>query len=47
LDGRPVIRYRSPPMSAYLTLKPMPAAAGHSWVGVRTFAITNDQPRGR
>ena len=29
-------------------LKPMPAAAGHSWVGARPFAIdlTNDQPRG-
>jgi hypothetical protein len=32
----------------YLSLKPMPAAAGHSWVGARPFAIatTNDQPRG-
>jgi hypothetical protein len=32
----------------YLTLEKMPAAAGHSWVGARTFAIasTNDQPRG-
>jgi hypothetical protein len=30
-------------------LKPMPAAAGHSWVEARTIAIatTNDQPRGR
>jgi hypothetical protein len=47
LDGRPAIRYRSPLMSAALALKPMqPAAAGHAWVGVRTFAITNDQPRG-
>jgi hypothetical protein len=29
-------------------LKPMPAAAGHSWVQARTIAIatTNDQPRG-
>jgi hypothetical protein len=37
-------------MSAVLALKPMlPAAAGHSWVSERTFAIasTNDQPRGR
>jgi hypothetical protein len=46
LDGHPVIRYGSPSMSAYLSLKPMPAAAGHSWVGARTFAITNDEPRG-
>jgi len=32
----------------YLALKPMPAAAGHSWVEARTFAIatSNDQPRG-
>jgi hypothetical protein len=32
----------------YLPMKPMPAAAGHSWVGARTFAIatTNDLPRG-
>jgi hypothetical protein len=32
----------------YLLTKPMPAAAGHSWVEARTFAIatTNDQPRG-
>jgi hypothetical protein len=32
-----------------LTLAKMPAGAGHSWVGVRQFAIasTNDQPRGR
>jgi hypothetical protein len=31
----------------YLPLKPMPAAAGHSWVEARPFAIlTNDQPRG-
>jgi hypothetical protein len=29
-----------------LKLAMMPAAAGHSWVGARTFAITNDQPRG-
>jgi hypothetical protein len=31
-----------------LTLTPMPAAAGHSWVSARTFASasTNDQPRG-
>jgi hypothetical protein len=29
-----------------LTLTMKPAAAGHSWVGARTFAITNDQPRG-
>jgi hypothetical protein len=31
----------------YLALK-MPAAAGHSWVPARTFAIatSNDQPRG-
>jgi hypothetical protein len=29
-------------------LKPMLAAAGHSWVEARPFAIaiTNDQPRG-
>jgi hypothetical protein len=35
-------------MSAlYLSLEPMPAAAaGHSWVGAWTFAITNDTPRG-
>jgi len=28
--------------------KPMPAAAGHSWVEARPFAIatSNDQPRG-
>jgi hypothetical protein len=32
----------------YLPLKPMPAAAGHSWVEARPFGIapTNDQPRG-
>jgi hypothetical protein len=31
-----------------LLLKPMPAAAGHSWVEARTVAIatSNDQPRG-
>jgi hypothetical protein len=47
LDWHRVIRYRSPPMSASLTLKPMlPAAAGHWSVGERTFAATNDQPRG-
>jgi hypothetical protein len=34
-------------MSAYLALEPiMPAAAGHSWVSARTFAITNAKPRG-
>jgi hypothetical protein len=33
----------------YLAPKSMPAAAGHSWVQARTFAIatTNDQPRGQ
>jgi hypothetical protein len=32
----------------YLLAKSMPAAAGHSWVGMPAFAIipTNDQPRG-
>jgi hypothetical protein len=32
----------------FLSLKPMPAAAGHSWVETRSIAIatTNDQPRG-
>jgi hypothetical protein len=32
----------------YLSLKRMPAAAGHSWVKARPFAIatSNDQPRG-
>jgi hypothetical protein len=32
----------------YFLPKPMPAAAGHSWVEARTVAIatTNDQPRG-
>jgi hypothetical protein len=33
---------------SYTSQKPMPVAAGHSWLGVRTFAIaeTNDLPRG-
>jgi hypothetical protein len=32
----------------YFALKPMPAAAGHSWVQARTIAVitSNDQPRG-
>jgi hypothetical protein len=32
----------------HLSLKPMPAAAGHMWVEARPFAILtpNDQPRG-
>ena len=32
----------------YLSVKPMPAAAGHMWVEARPFAIltSNDQPRG-
>jgi hypothetical protein len=32
----------------YFLPKPMPAAAGHSWVEARKVAIatTNDQPRG-
>jgi hypothetical protein len=32
----------------YFLPKPMPAAAGHSWVEARTIAIatSNDQPRG-
>jgi hypothetical protein len=32
----------------YLPLMSMPAAAGHSWVEARLFAIatSNDQPRG-
>jgi hypothetical protein len=34
-------------MSAFYALAPkMPAAAGHWSVGARTFAVTNDQPRG-
>jgi hypothetical protein len=32
----------------YTTTKFLPAAAGHSWMGVRTavILIANDQPRG-
>jgi hypothetical protein len=32
----------------FLALMPKPAAAGHSWVEARPFAIatSNDQPRG-
>jgi hypothetical protein len=32
----------------YLPTKPMPAAAGHSWVRAEAFAIatSNDLPRG-
>jgi hypothetical protein len=35
--------------SRLLSLKPMPAAAGHRSVEARTFAVatSNDQPRGR
>jgi hypothetical protein len=30
-----------------ITLKPMPAAAGHAWTGARMFAIpTTNLPRG-
>jgi hypothetical protein len=34
--------------SLYLPTKPMPAAAGHSWVRAEAFAIytPNDLPRG-